>query len=75
MGPMRIFGEQLNQLDIKINFIIGSHELKPIRTSQQVEITPHFTLKDAPPMDLFFIPGGTSGSTGLTVTTDDDREN
>ncbi|KAF9357927.1 hypothetical protein BGX34_009141 [Mortierella sp. NVP85] len=58
MGPMRIFGEEANTLDIKINFIIPMGELKPIRTTQQVEITPHYTLENAPPMDLFFIPGG-----------------
>ncbi|KAG0254120.1 hypothetical protein BG011_005941 [Mortierella polycephala] len=56
MGPMRIFGEELTKLDIKINFISSS--LEPIRTTQQVKITPDYTLDNAPKMDLFFIPGG-----------------
>ncbi|KAF9184536.1 hypothetical protein BGZ51_003298 [Haplosporangium sp. Z 767] len=56
MGPMRIFGEELTKLNIKINFISSS--LEPIRTSQQVKITPEYTLDNAPKMDLFFIPGG-----------------
>ncbi|KAF9565144.1 hypothetical protein EC968_004235 [Mortierella alpina] len=56
MGPMRIFGEESNRLNIKINFIASS--LEPIRTSQQVKITPDYTLDNAPKMDLFFIPGG-----------------
>ncbi len=58
MGPMRIFGEESNRLNIKINFI--SSTLEPIRTSQQVKITPDYTLDNAPKMDLFFIPGGTN---------------
>ncbi|KAG0371239.1 hypothetical protein BGZ54_008243 [Gamsiella multidivaricata] len=33
MGPMRIFGEELNTLDIEINFI--GLTMKPARTSQQ----------------------------------------
>ncbi|KAG0236339.1 ThiJ/PfpI domain-containing protein [Mortierella sp. GBAus27b] len=57
MGPMRIFGEKSNNLDIEINFI-APRELRPIRTSQQVEIIPRYTLENAPPMDLFFLPGG-----------------
>ncbi|KAF9581467.1 hypothetical protein BGW38_001494, partial [Lunasporangiospora selenospora] len=56
MGPMRIFGEENNKLDIVINFISSS--LEPVRSTQQVTITPHYTLDTAPKMDLFFIPGG-----------------
>ncbi|KAG0046470.1 hypothetical protein BGZ83_008360 [Gryganskiella cystojenkinii] len=56
MGPMRIFGEESNKLDIEINFI--SDTLDPVRSSQQVQFTPHFTLDNAPKIDLFFIPGG-----------------
>ncbi|KAF8931870.1 transcriptional regulator [Dissophora ornata] len=58
MGPMRIFGQQTNTLDIEIKFISSTSMLKPIRTSQQVEITPNYTLENAPKLDLFFIPGG-----------------
>ncbi|KAF9931569.1 hypothetical protein BGZ67_005236 [Mortierella alpina] len=61
MGPMRIFGEEANKLNIKINFI--SSTLEPIRTSQQVKITPDYTLDNAPKMDLFFIPGGSGTRT------------
>ncbi|CAO3571719.1 unnamed protein product [Mortierella alpina] len=46
MGPMRIFGEESNGLNIKINFI--SSTLEPIRTEQQVKITPDYTLDNAP---------------------------
>ncbi|KAG0210054.1 hypothetical protein BGX28_009731 [Mortierella sp. GBA30] len=56
MGPMRIFGEESNKLNIKINFI--STSLEPVVSSQQVKITPDYTLDSAPKMDLFFIPGG-----------------
>ncbi|KAF9209145.1 hypothetical protein BGZ49_006096 [Haplosporangium sp. Z 27] len=56
MGPMRIFGERLNTLDIQIIFIGIS--MKPARTSQQVEVTPHYTLENAPKLDIFFSPGG-----------------
>lgn len=56
MGPMRVFGEKETELDIKINFIASS--LKPIKSSQQVMVTPHYTLDSAPKMDLFFLPGG-----------------
>ncbi|KAF9985208.1 hypothetical protein BGZ65_011459 [Modicella reniformis] len=58
MGPMRIFGEELSNLNIQINFVNASDKVVPIRTSQQVEITPHYTLANAPHMDMFFIPGG-----------------
>jgi len=53
---MRIFGEEINGLDIEINFISSS--LDPVRSSQQVAITPHYTLENAPKLDLFFMPGG-----------------
>ncbi|KAG0196982.1 hypothetical protein BGX28_009493 [Mortierella sp. GBA30] len=56
MGPMRIFGEELNTLDIKINFIAIT--LEPIESSQQVKVTPHYTIANAPKMDLVFVPGG-----------------
>ncbi|KAF9425429.1 hypothetical protein BGZ94_007532 [Podila epigama] len=56
MGPMRIFGDEDNKLDIEIVFVAKT--LKPCRSSQQVEITPHHTLETAPKLDLFFIPGG-----------------
>ncbi|KAG0236337.1 DJ-1/PfpI family protein [Mortierella sp. GBAus27b] len=65
MGPMRIFGEDLNTLDLEINFITVYETLRPIRTSQKVEITPRYTLKDAPPMDIWFMPGGI-GTRGLS---------
>ncbi|KAG0301861.1 hypothetical protein BGZ98_007994 [Dissophora globulifera] len=58
MGPMRVFGEELNTLNIEIKFISATSTLKPIRTSHQVEITPHYTIENAPKLDLFFIPGG-----------------
>ncbi|KAF9995575.1 hypothetical protein BGZ65_008791, partial [Modicella reniformis] len=58
MGPMRIFGEELTKMNIKINFITVYDNLDPIRTSQQVQIHPQYTLKDAPHMDMFFMPGG-----------------
>jgi hypothetical protein len=58
MGPMRIFGEEMNELKIQINFITVNDTLAPISTSQKVEITPRYTLKDAPPMDIWFMPGG-----------------
>lgn len=56
MGPMRIFGEEFNTLDIKINFIATT--LAPVRSSQQVQVTPHYTIANAPKMDIVFIPGG-----------------
>ncbi|KAF9277153.1 hypothetical protein BGZ68_009506 [Mortierella alpina] len=58
MGPMRVFGEKETELDIKINFIASS--LKPIKSSQQVMVTPHYTLDSAPKMDLFFLPGASA---------------
>ncbi|KAF9968450.1 hypothetical protein BGZ70_003846 [Mortierella alpina] len=58
MGPMRVFGESENELDLKINFIASS--MKPVRSSQQVIVTPHYTLTNAPKMDLFFMPGGSA---------------
>ncbi|KAF9571952.1 hypothetical protein EC968_010489 [Mortierella alpina] len=56
MGPMRVFGEAQNELNIKINFIASS--MKPIKSTQQVMVTPHYTLSSAPKMDFFFMPGG-----------------
>ncbi|KAF9919395.1 hypothetical protein BX616_000006 [Lobosporangium transversale] len=56
MGPMRIFGEEINKLDIEIIFI--GVTMKSARSSQQVEVTPHYTLETAPKLDLFFMPGG-----------------
>ncbi|KAF9164057.1 hypothetical protein BGX21_002693 [Mortierella sp. AD011] len=61
MGPMRIFGEKLNTLDIQIIFIGTS--MKPARSSQQVEVTPHYTLENAPKLDFFFTPGGIGSKT------------
>ncbi|KAF9164058.1 hypothetical protein BGX20_001095 [Mortierella sp. AD010] len=55
-GPMRIFGEPTNKLDVEI--VLVSTSLKPIRSCQQVEFTPHYTLENAPKLDFFFIPGG-----------------
>ncbi|KAF9184535.1 hypothetical protein BGZ51_003297 [Haplosporangium sp. Z 767] len=57
VGPMRIFGEKNATVDLKINFI-APYNLKPVRSTQQVEITPHYTLDNAPKMDFFVIPGG-----------------
>ena len=65
MGPMRIFGEEENKLDIEISFI--SSTLDPVRSSQQVAVTPHFTLETAPKLDLFFIPGGKPMPPPLTI--------
>ena len=73
MGPMRIFGEQTNTLDIEIKFVSSTSTLKPIRTSQQVEITPHYTLENAPKLDLFFIPGG-KPSTPEELWTDSEEQ-
>ncbi|KAG0299023.1 hypothetical protein BGZ96_000043 [Linnemannia gamsii] len=57
MGPMRIFGEESNTLDIEICFVSTTFE--PVRTSQQVTITPKYLVSDtAQKYDLFFIPGG-----------------
>ncbi|KAG0380642.1 hypothetical protein BGX24_006587 [Mortierella sp. AD032] len=57
MGPMRIFGEDLNTLDMEINFVAAT--LEPVTTSQQVTITPKYLVSDtAQKFDLFFIPGG-----------------
>ncbi|CAO3572285.1 unnamed protein product [Mortierella alpina] len=58
MGPMRVFGESENELDLKINFIASS--MKPVKSSQQVTLTPHYTLTNAPKMDLFIVPGGSA---------------
>ncbi|KAF9981151.1 hypothetical protein BGZ75_007597 [Mortierella antarctica] len=58
MGPMRVFGEKESELDLKINFIASS--MKPVKSSQQVMVTPHYTLNSAPKMDLFFMPGGSA---------------
>ncbi|KAF9962307.1 hypothetical protein BGZ72_007360 [Mortierella alpina] len=63
MGPMRIFGEEFNTLDIKINFIATT--LEPVQSSQQVKVTPHYTIANAPKMDIVFIPGGI-GQTDLS---------
>ncbi|KAG0266601.1 hypothetical protein BG011_001790 [Mortierella polycephala] len=60
MGPMRIFGEEMNTLDIKINFI--SVTMDPVESSQQVKVNPHYTLDNAPKIDLLFIPGGVGDS-------------
>ncbi|KAF9108089.1 hypothetical protein BGX29_003285 [Mortierella sp. GBA35] len=57
MGPMRIFGEEMNELNIEINFVALT--LDPIRTSQQVTITPKYLLSDTTQnYDIFFMPGG-----------------
>ncbi|KAG0215501.1 hypothetical protein BGX28_009549 [Mortierella sp. GBA30] len=57
MGPMRIFGEEMfNELNLTINFIGTS--MKPVKAAQKIILTPHYTLDNAPKMDLFFIPGG-----------------
>lgn len=56
MGSMRIFGEELNTLNIEIVFV--SHSLVPCFSAQQVKIAPHYTLESAPKLDIFFIPGG-----------------
>lgn len=57
MGPMRIFGEESNTLDIEICFVSTTFE--PVRTSQQVTITPKYLVNDTTQKyDLFFIPGG-----------------
>ncbi|KAF9936553.1 hypothetical protein BGZ75_005098 [Mortierella antarctica] len=63
MGPMRIFGEELTTLDIKINFIATT--LEPVQSSQQVQVKPHYTIANAPKMDIVFIPGGI-GQTDLS---------
>ncbi|KAF9999677.1 hypothetical protein BGZ65_004996, partial [Modicella reniformis] len=57
MMMIRIFGEELNKMNIKINFITVYDNIDPIRMSQQVQIHPQYTLKDALCMDLFFMPG------------------
>lgn len=57
MGPMRIFGEESNALDIEICFVATS--LEPVKSSQQVTITPKYLVSDTTQKyDLFFIPGG-----------------
>ncbi|KAG0025861.1 hypothetical protein BGZ82_009800 [Podila clonocystis] len=56
MGPMRVFGEEMNTLNIEIIFM--SHSLEPCSSSQQVKVTPHHTLESAPKLDIFFMPGG-----------------
>ncbi|KAF9575363.1 hypothetical protein EC968_003414 [Mortierella alpina] len=56
MGPMRIYGAQNNDLDIKLNFLAPT--LETFKSQQQVTITPDYTIKDAPKMDIIFIPGG-----------------
>ncbi|KAF9135163.1 hypothetical protein BGW39_004359 [Mortierella sp. 14UC] len=57
MGPMRIFGEEASTLDMEICFV--GTTLEPVRTSQQVTITPKYLVSDtAQKFDLFFIPGG-----------------
>lgn len=54
---MRIFGEESNTLDIEICFVSTTFE--PVRTSQQVTITPKYLVSDTTQKyDLFFIPGG-----------------
>ncbi|KAF9097472.1 hypothetical protein BGX23_008746 [Mortierella sp. AD031] len=62
MGPMRIFGEEMNGLDIEICFV--STSLEPITSTQQVQITPQYLLSDTTQKyDLFFIPGGSGTRT------------
>ncbi|KAG0299022.1 hypothetical protein BGZ96_000044 [Linnemannia gamsii] len=57
MGPMRIFGEESNTLDIEICFVATN--LKPVKSSQQVTITPKYLVSDTTKKyDFFFIPGG-----------------
>ncbi|KAG9068658.1 hypothetical protein KI688_010935 [Linnemannia hyalina] len=57
MGPMRIFGEESNTLDIEICFVATT--LEPVKSSQQVTITPKYLVSDiTQKYDLFFIPGG-----------------
>ncbi|KAF9297087.1 hypothetical protein BGZ88_011109 [Linnemannia elongata] len=57
MGPMRIFGEESNTLDIEICFVATT--LEPVKSTQQVTITPKFLVCDInQKYDLFFIPGG-----------------
>ncbi|KAG0073374.1 ThiJ/PfpI domain-containing protein [Linnemannia elongata] len=57
MGPMRIFGEESNTLDIEICFVATT--LEPVKSTQQVTITPKFLVSDInQKYDLFFIPGG-----------------
>ncbi|CAO3573415.1 unnamed protein product [Mortierella alpina] len=63
MGPMRIYGDQGNDLDIQINFLACT--LEKLATSQQVKVTPDYTIADAPKMDIIFIPGG-FGSEAIT---------
>ncbi|KAG0322389.1 hypothetical protein BGZ97_007003 [Linnemannia gamsii] len=62
MGPMRIFGEESNTLDIEICFVATS--LEPVKSSQQVTITPKYLVSDTTQKyDLFFIPGGSGTRT------------
>ncbi|KAF9951585.1 hypothetical protein BGZ70_000926 [Mortierella alpina] len=63
MGPMRIYGDQGNDLDIKINFLACT--LEKFASFQQVKVTPDYTIADAPKMDIIFIPGG-FGSEAIT---------
>ncbi|KAF9575361.1 hypothetical protein EC968_003412 [Mortierella alpina] len=56
MGPMRIYADEGNDLDIKLNFLAPT--LEKFESQQQVKITPDYTIMDAPKMDIVFIPGG-----------------
>jgi putative intracellular protease/amidase len=59
---MRIFGEESNTLDIEICFVATS--LEPVKSSQQVTITPKYLVSDTTQKyDLFFIPGGSGTRT------------
>ncbi|KAF9288529.1 hypothetical protein BGZ68_000158, partial [Mortierella alpina] len=55
MGPMRIYAAQLNDLDIKLNFLAPTLEV--LESGHQVKLTPDYTIMDAPKMDIIFIPG------------------
>ncbi|KAF9160937.1 hypothetical protein DFQ26_005048 [Actinomortierella ambigua] len=57
MGPMRIFGEQRNKLDVEVYFI-GAVSDDFVTSSQTVRVKPDYSLDNAPHLDFFLIPGG-----------------
>ncbi|KAF9974548.1 hypothetical protein BGZ73_002031 [Actinomortierella ambigua] len=57
MGPMRIFGEKRNKIDMEVCFI-GAVSDDFVTTSQSVRVKPDYSLDNAPHLDFFLIPGG-----------------
>ncbi|KAF9575362.1 hypothetical protein EC968_003413 [Mortierella alpina] len=57
-GPLPKVPWRIGKLQLGAIVFPGVDLLDTFRSQQQVKITPDYTIKDAPKMDIIFIPGG-----------------